>query len=270
MATPRWKTTEVDYLKENYGNIDIAKMSTFLNRTVNAIQWKASSLGISFKKDSDYFLRKEILKLNFRIDEMQKSIDKLLISNGNHQKRVLWDSDNDSELIMLRETNSIQDLMLIYKCGYSTICNQLKRLGILKLIFQPTEKQIEFVLENYKKMTGKEIASFLNISTSSYVKIVNDLTTKGVLQRKNKKIKKIIMATKKQLKEKKRQTYLKSNQLNVNLIKKLDKLPTGEVVISINVKNKHSWIVCNSGRTYKSLHTMINNEMITYIEFENL
>ena len=77
------------------------------------------------------------------------------------------------------------------------------------------------------------------------------------------------MKTAKQLKEEKRQTYLKSNQLNVNLIKKLDKLPTGEIVISINVEKKHSWIVCDSGKTYKSIHTMINNEMIAYIEFEN-
>ena len=77
------------------------------------------------------------------------------------------------------------------------------------------------------------------------------------------------MKTAKQLKEEKRQTYLKSNQLNVDLIKKLDKLPTGEIVISINVKNKRTWIVCDSGRTYKSIHGFINNEMISYIEFEN-
>ena len=46
------------------------------------------------------------------------------------------------------------------------------------------------------------------------------------------------MKTKKQLKEEKRQTYLKSNQFNVNLIKKLDKLPTGEIVIAIEIEKK--------------------------------
>ncbi|MBC7525472.1 MAG: hypothetical protein H7239_13670 [Flavobacterium sp.] len=77
------------------------------------------------------------------------------------------------------------------------------------------------------------------------------------------------MKTAKQLKEEKRQTYLKSNQLNVNLIKKLNKLPTGEIVIAINIEKKHTWIVCDSGKTYKSIHNMINNEMVSYIEFEN-
>jgi len=77
------------------------------------------------------------------------------------------------------------------------------------------------------------------------------------------------MKTAKELKEEKRQTYLKSNQLNVTLIKKLDKLPTGEIVIAINIEKKHTWIVCDSGKTYKSIHNMINNEMVSYIEFEN-
>ena len=76
------------------------------------------------------------------------------------------------------------------------------------------------------------------------------------------------MSTAKQLKEEKRQTYLKQNQLNVNLIKKLDKLPTGEVVISINIEKKHTLIVCDSGKTYKSIHCFLNNEMISYIEFK--
>lgn len=78
------------------------------------------------------------------------------------------------------------------------------------------------------------------------------------------------MKTTKQLKEEKRQTYLKSNQLNVNLIKKLDKLPTREIVIAIKIEKKHTWIVCDSGMTYKSIHNMINNEMVSYIEFEKL
>jgi len=76
------------------------------------------------------------------------------------------------------------------------------------------------------------------------------------------------MKTKKQIKEEKKQTYLKSNQLNVGLIKKSDKLPTGEIVIAINIEKKHTCIVCDSGKTYKSIHNMINNEMVSYIESE--
>ena len=76
------------------------------------------------------------------------------------------------------------------------------------------------------------------------------------------------MKSKKQLKEEKKQTHLKSNQLNVNLIKKLDNLPTGEIVTAINIEKKHTWIVCDSGKIYKSIHNMINNEMVSYIEFE--
>lgn len=77
------------------------------------------------------------------------------------------------------------------------------------------------------------------------------------------------MKTARQLREERRQTFLKTNQINVNLIKKMDKLPTGEIVIAINIEKKHCWIVCDSGKTYKSIHNMINNEMVSYIEFEN-
>jgi len=74
------------------------------------------------------------------------------------------------------------------------------------------------------------------------------------------------MKTVKLLKEEKRQTYLKPNQLNVNLIKKLNKLSTGEIVMSINIKNKHTWILCDSGINYKSIHGFINNEIVNYIK----
>lgn len=76
-----------------------------------------------------------------------------------------------------------------------------------------------------------------------------------------------ISKTIKQLKEEKRQTYLKSNQLNVALIKKLDKLPSGEIVIAINV-GKNSKVVTNKGE-YQIKTIFVNNEPVSFIEFEN-
>ena len=75
------------------------------------------------------------------------------------------------------------------------------------------------------------------------------------------------METKKQLKEERRQTYLKSNQLNVNLIKKLDKLPNGEIIIAIYV-GKNSKVVTDK-RDYKINQVFLNNEFLRFIEFEN-
>lgn len=73
------------------------------------------------------------------------------------------------------------------------------------------------------------------------------------------------METKKQLKEEKRQTYLKPNQLNVNLIKKLDKLPTGEIIIAVYA-GKNSKVVTNE-KEYSVKQVFVNNEFVSYIEF---
>ena len=75
------------------------------------------------------------------------------------------------------------------------------------------------------------------------------------------------MKTAKQLKEEKRQTYLKPNQMNVNLIKKLDKLPTGEIVIAVYA-GKNSKVVTIE-KEYKINQVFINNEFVSFIEFEN-
>lgn len=72
------------------------------------------------------------------------------------------------------------------------------------------------------------------------------------------------MKTVKQIKEEKRQTYLKSNQLNVGLIKKLDKLSTGEVVIAVYA-GKNSKVVTDK-KEYKIKQVFINNEFVSYIE----
>lgn len=75
------------------------------------------------------------------------------------------------------------------------------------------------------------------------------------------------MKTKKQLKEEKRQTYLKPNQINVNLIKKLDKLPTGEIVIAVYA-GKNPTVVTYE-KTYFIKQIFVNNEFVSFIEFEN-
>ena len=75
------------------------------------------------------------------------------------------------------------------------------------------------------------------------------------------------MKTAKQLKEEKRQTYLKSNQLNVGLIKKLDKLPTGEIVIAVYA-GKNSKVVTTE-KEYIIKQIFVNNEFVSFIEFEN-
>lgn len=76
------------------------------------------------------------------------------------------------------------------------------------------------------------------------------------------------METKRQQKkEERRQTYLKSNQLNVNLIKKLNKLPNGEIIIAIYA-GKNSKVVIDK-RDYKINQVFLNNEFLRFIEFKN-
>jgi hypothetical protein len=72
------------------------------------------------------------------------------------------------------------------------------------------------------------------------------------------------METVKRLKEKKRQTCLKNNQINVSLIKKLDKLPNGEIVIAIYV-GKNSKLVTNE-KQYKIKSVFTHNQFISFIE----
>ena len=72
------------------------------------------------------------------------------------------------------------------------------------------------------------------------------------------------MKTEKQIKEEKRQTYLNSNQLNVNLIKKSDKLKNGEIVIAIYAGKKSNLVT--DKREYKIHSAFINNEIVSFIE----
>jgi len=72
----------------------------------------------------------------------------------------------------------------------------------------------------------------------------------------------------KNTKEIAKQSLLKENQINTNLISKGQKLPTGEIVISVTVEKKHTWIICDSGKKYKSNIVVINNQPISFIEID--
>ncbi len=79
------------------------------------------------------------------------------------------------------------------------------------------------------------------------------------------------MATAKQLKEEKRQTYLKQKQLNTALIKRNDVLPNGDIVEVVYV-GKGATVEARRGNcavVYTIKQTFINNEMISYIDFND-
>lgn len=67
----RWSGKELDYLRKNYLFVDVNEMAQHLGRSVNAIQWKASQLGILIRdgklKNSEYKIVVNVTKEQYEL-----------------------------------------------------------------------------------------------------------------------------------------------------------------------------------------------------------
>jgi|GEM_PF-6284452 len=51
----RWSSNEIEFLTKKYGVLPVSEIAETLNRSEDAVHWKASSLGIKFQKNN-FFL----------------------------------------------------------------------------------------------------------------------------------------------------------------------------------------------------------------------
>ena len=58
----RWTLEDVEYLTKHYGVLPVAEVSKKINRSEDAIHWKASSLGLRFSKKKEFASIVDILK----------------------------------------------------------------------------------------------------------------------------------------------------------------------------------------------------------------
>ena len=97
----RWSLKDVEYLKENYGVLHVSEISETLNRSIDAVHWKASSLGIFFNKVTDiptvfdlleriHVLENEVARLKENIPEKVRKSEKEEKHNTGLRKRNIW------------------------------------------------------------------------------------------------------------------------------------------------------------------------------------
>ena len=74
----RWIGIEIDVLKENYGKIDVDILAEQLNRSVDAVHWQASKLGIAFDKNETIpNVVRQYNSINTRLTEIENALKRL-------------------------------------------------------------------------------------------------------------------------------------------------------------------------------------------------
>lgn len=162
----RWTKDEVKILKDNYGKIDINKLSIILSRSNDAIHWKASQLNISFKKNDVVELYAEISSINERINSLTNDIQNILSMISTMPKYNLNWTKEDREYIFLNyQKKSIKQIAKDLGRTPTSILGVISRFDLVKeKIPKITEDQENFIVENFNKMTYYEIKKELGIT----------------------------------------------------------------------------------------------------------
>lgn len=67
----RWSGKELEYLRNNYLFMDVNEMAQHLGRSVDAIQWKASQLGVHVRdgklKNAEYKITVNVTKEQYEL-----------------------------------------------------------------------------------------------------------------------------------------------------------------------------------------------------------
>lgn len=85
MNNKHWSKKDIQYLKGNYGKVDNKILSAKLGRSLDAIRWKADSLGLT-KSNTEWtkkelrFLYNNIAKLDYReiAEKLNKSYSQVI------------------------------------------------------------------------------------------------------------------------------------------------------------------------------------------------
>lgn len=71
----RWTSDEIDELKQNYSSSGVIYLSAKLNRSIDAIHWKASQLGIPYGENNIENIIARLKKIEKRLDTIERIMD---------------------------------------------------------------------------------------------------------------------------------------------------------------------------------------------------
>lgn len=124
----RWSQNDIDTLKAEYGIVDVSALAKKLNRTVDAVHWKASKLDVKYDPDN-------VVSINHRLDSIEAKLSELVntLQTSIHVN-VKW-SKKEMELLkkMYSEGNKLEEISASLKKPSHIVYNQLVNLG-LKLL----------------------------------------------------------------------------------------------------------------------------------------
>ena len=147
-----WTKKEVSFLKENYKKIKTSVLANTLNRTVNAVHFKAVNLGLVTKRSPRIITETVKIKEPNRNSWTNKEVKFL---RQNYKKMSLKELSDK----LGRSIGSVSGKLfgLKLKKGRNTIANHKAW----------TEEETTYLNQNYYKMSKKSIAKRLGRSVSS-------------------------------------------------------------------------------------------------------
>lgn len=179
----RWTAGEMQILESEYGATDIQELAKRLNRSVDAIHYRASKSKISFYRPgikADQYTQ---------LDRIEAKIDKLLsLLSHRGSVSIRW-RDEDEEFIQ-RSLNTMTYQEMADKLGrsFSAVVRKAQDMGLQKKKRMVMgNEEVSFVESNYHSMTLSDISQNLGVSYTKVVNTVSKLVAMGRLERKYKK-----------------------------------------------------------------------------------
>lgn len=181
----RWTKKDIEFLINNYKNMTYKEIGKILNKSISSVKSKLSELKISKSKvwedDEIAFLLQN--KNNMSYKEIAKKL--------NRTKKQI--SRKMGLLGLTRKVPNKEEITKYIKRNYKGINSEekiaselgIKKETIKKYVFEMglrmptnrryTKEEINFIQENYRKITNKEIAEKLNRPISSVASLIFDL-----------------------------------------------------------------------------------------------
>jgi len=162
----RWTKEELDILRKQYGVIDSIQLSELLNRSVDAIQWKASSLGIKFRRDDFLLFSEKFDEIINKLNLLDGKLNSLLKIKEKRLKK--WTSDEKNYLIENHGKKTISEIAQYINRSIAATDRMVNVLNIErgKNKIKYTDEETKFILDNYKTLRIKDIAEQCNITVS--------------------------------------------------------------------------------------------------------
>ena len=198
----RWTEEEIIRLKELLLVHNLSETSKILNRSEDSIRRMASKYNISLKKEfwteekinmlieynKDYTPEEIAEKFNLATNTIVTKLKELSIT-PNYNSRKNWTEEEKEKLEILSKTMTINEIAKELGRSTSSIEYMLSTLNIKQVINKVywTPEEINYLIDNYNKISTSDIALELNKTESSIINKANRLKIKKGTPKKEEK-----------------------------------------------------------------------------------